>query len=258
MNIGGRMKYYENAYRYYLPTKLPIIIRLDMRAGHTYTKKLAKPYDGIFHYVMIETTKALCREIQGAEMAYTQSDEISILIPNEAPQPYFDNNLQKIVSITAAQASVTFQNVMRETIENYNCYTERERDMFRDIYCSTLNKVMFDSRAFALPPNEIMNYFFWRQFDCRRNSISALAREYFSQKELKNKNCEEMLSMLRQKDIEWWTLYDWKKLGSCITKQEVEVPICYNGVMKTVTRHVWQEDTPTPVFAIHCEECDIL
>lgn len=37
--LGDRMKNnYENISRYYLTRRMPVIIRLDMKAGHTFTK----------------------------------------------------------------------------------------------------------------------------------------------------------------------------------------------------------------------------
>ena len=250
-NFGDRMKSYENVFRYYLPARLPLIVRLDMRAGHTYTRNFVRPYDSIFHYVMVETAIALCHDISGAKLAYTQSDEISILITNDdsiATQPWFDNNLQKIVSLTAAQASITFQNTMRELVEKYNYYNKEEYDFFKQTYLSGLNKVMFDSRAFILPPHEINNYFYWRQTDWRRNSINMLARTYFSQKQLQNKSCDEMMEMLREKNADWYSQSNWKKYGACIVKQEVEMSIHYNDEMKIVKRRIWKEDMTTPCF----------
>ena len=38
--LGDRMKGYENAYRFYLPRRMPVIIRIDGRAFHTFTRGL--------------------------------------------------------------------------------------------------------------------------------------------------------------------------------------------------------------------------
>ena len=109
------MKEYENAYRIYLPRRLPVIIRVDMRAGHTYTQGFVRPFDSIFHDAMVETAQELCKSVDGCKFAYTQSDEISLLVTNDdtiETQPWFNNNLQKIVSLSAAIASVSFQRAM--------------------------------------------------------------------------------------------------------------------------------------------------
>ena len=60
---------------------------------------------------MENTAKYLLENIPGAQCAYHQSDEISILVTNyqlSNREPWFDNNINKIVSITAAMATLTF------------------------------------------------------------------------------------------------------------------------------------------------------
>ena len=100
--IGDRMKQYENCYRLYLPRRNAIIIRCDMRAGHTFTKGFNKPYDKIFATSMWETGKKMCENISGAAFAFVQSDEISLVLvdyKNINTEPWFGNNLQKIVTL---------------------------------------------------------------------------------------------------------------------------------------------------------------
>lgn len=258
-SLGDRMKNYENAYRVYLPNRLPVIVRLDMRAGHTYTRNFQRPFDSYMHKAMVETAKALCAEVSGCKMAYTQSDEISLLITNNdtiETQPWFGNNLQKIVSLTAAKASIVFQQKMHSIVdcESMECTAEDEyRDTLYRKYIAHLDDVMFDSRAFILPEDEVVNYFLWRQRDMERNSIQMAARAYFSHKECDNKNCDELQEMLFQKGINWNNYEVWQKRGSCIKKINVEMPIVYgkdinNLKSKVVKRSRWIEDTNTPIF----------
>jgi len=64
--LGDRMKeFYENRSKHYLPRRVPVIIRLDGKAFHTFTKGLKRPYDEIFHNTMNATMKYLCENIQG-------------------------------------------------------------------------------------------------------------------------------------------------------------------------------------------------
>jgi tRNA(His) 5'-end guanylyltransferase len=52
MTLGDRMKeYYEKPSRNYFPRKSNIIIRIDGKAFHTYTKGFNKPFD----HQMMET-----------------------------------------------------------------------------------------------------------------------------------------------------------------------------------------------------------
>ena len=63
--IGDRMKgYYEDRNRTYLTRRIPVVLRIDGRAFHTFTKGLKKPFDGIFMNSMIDTTLELCKNIQ--------------------------------------------------------------------------------------------------------------------------------------------------------------------------------------------------
>ena len=48
MTLGDRMKEYENVSRIYLTRRIPMIIRVDGRAFHTYTKNFRKPFDKVF------------------------------------------------------------------------------------------------------------------------------------------------------------------------------------------------------------------
>ena len=79
-NLGNRMKAYENVSKPFLTLRCPKVIRLDMRAGHTFTKGMKKPYDIIFASSMQYAAKRLCEEIAGTVFGYVQSDEISLLI----------------------------------------------------------------------------------------------------------------------------------------------------------------------------------
>ena len=116
--IGDRMKEsYENRYRFYFPNRLPIIIRIDGKAFHTYTRGLKRPFDKIFMTAMQNTTLDLVKNIGGCKLGYVQSDEISLLLTNDdtlQTQPWFDNNIQKIVSISASMATLYFNKHFQE------------------------------------------------------------------------------------------------------------------------------------------------
>ena len=136
--LGDRMKAYEEASRTVLPGRLPIIIRLDGKAFHTYTKKLASFNENLSD-VMVETAIAVCKEIQGAQFAYTQSDEISILVHGYkrfTSMPWFDNQVQKMVSVAAGLASATF------TAHSWKIWdTSDDTDL-------KIRPAVFDARAF--------------------------------------------------------------------------------------------------------------
>ena len=217
--------------------------------------RMKNSFDLYMHKAMVETAKALCAEVSGCKMAYTQSDEISLLVTNNdtiETQPWFGNNLQKIVSLTAAKASIAFQKAMNTIYLNTTTCIE-DIDANYTTYIAHLDDVMFDSRAFILPEDEVTNYFLWRQQDATRNSIQMAARAYFSHKECDNKNCDELQEMLFQKGINWNDYKVWVKRGICIKKTELMMPIVYgkdinNLTSKVVKRTRWIEDDNTPIF----------
>ncbi len=196
-SLGDRMKNnYENRYRMFLTRRTPVILRLDGKAFHTLTKAFERPFDDTFMSYMSATAFKLCEEIQGAKCAYVQSDEISILITDFdtlTTDAWFDYNIQKMTSISASIASVTF---------------------------STLygHEAFFDSRVFNLPKEEVCNYFIWRQKDWIRNSVQMVAQFYYSHKQLHQKKIPDMHEMLFAKGINWTNYPTHCKNGQFITK----------------------------------------
>jgi tRNA(His) 5'-end guanylyltransferase len=72
------MKEYENCY-FKVPNRSYVIVRLDGVRFSKYTKNL-KPFDDLLSNVMDATTIELCKQFN--PMAYTQSDEISLIFTN--------------------------------------------------------------------------------------------------------------------------------------------------------------------------------
>lgn len=189
-DLGTRMKRnYEECYKIVLPKRMPLIIRLDGKAFHTFTRKFSKPFDPFLMKIMDLTAIALCKEIQGAQMAYVQSDEISILVHNYQTLKsgsWFNNELQKIVSVSAGVASATFTHEFAKVFPG-----EDHQPVF------------FDSRAFVIPEAEVCNYFIWRQKDWERNSVAMLSQSLFSHKELLGKSKEQQKEMCFLKGKKW-------------------------------------------------------
>lgn len=183
------MKQYEDVSRSYLQLENEdvMVIRVDGRAFHTYTKGAKEPFDEMLQSAMNEVARDLCENIQGARIAYVQSDEVSVVVvpgDKEKSSVWFDGNIQKICSITAAIAST------RMTLESPRIFDR-------------MKIAQFDSRVFALPHAEVVNYLIWRQSDATRNSVQMLARSLFSHKQLNNKSCETMKEMVREKGQPW-------------------------------------------------------
>lgn len=213
--LGDRMKGYEDTTRFRLIRRMPVIIRLDGRAFHTFTKCLKHydesmkdtPFSIKMHDVMCFTTLGLMSQVQNAVFAYTQSDEISILLRDwdkHETEQWFDGNIQKIVSISASTASVVFNHFFDEEVRKAETYKELAQ---------------FDARVFNLPESEVTNYFIWRQQDASRNSVQMLGRFHFSQKQMHGKNNSQVQDMLMlEKGINWNDIPTWMKRGTCAVR----------------------------------------
>lgn len=265
-SLGDRMKGYENISRIYLTRRTPIIIRIDGKAFHSFTRGFARPFDDVLVKSMQDTAKYLCENIMGCKLAYTQSDEISLLLVDYEKletQAWFDNNLQKMVSVAASIATMAFNkfftnNVKNEIMEYKASLVPQSVELQEKIkkYYDTLKQAlekgaMFDARAFILPKEEVNNYFVWRQQDATRNSIQMVAQSNFSQKELQGKNCNVLQDMLHeQKGINWNDYPTVYKRGSCIIKV-YDVIIQYDevgNICGSTERTKWIVDKEIPIF----------
>lgn len=239
--LGDLIKGYEANYNFTLPKRCPIIVRLDMRAGHTLTHGFDKPYDEVFIKTMQETMLYLCKEISGCQFGYVESDEISLLIyeTNPEAEPWFANRLQKICSVSASMATLQFNRKLKENVENWlnsfvECSTKQwlstpptERNesdykfgknekLFAAYDKAITDGGMFDSRVFIIPESVIHPYFIWRQNDCTRNSILGLSQKYFSHKEMQNLKCNDLQNkLLTEKDVNWNNESVVHKRGTC-------------------------------------------
>lgn len=255
-DIGARMKAYENCYRIYLPKRQAVIVRIDGRAFHSFTKGFNRPYDALFAQCMRETAKQLCENISGCVFGYTQSDEISLVLvdyKNINTEPWFGNNLQKIVSISASMATHFFNEefrraVFKESVNNKNWGPDSETPYMKAL---SSRFAFFDARAFIVPREEVANYIYWRQLDCVRNSIQLAGQAYFSHKQLQNKNCDQIQEMLWQEHQVNWSKYpNWFKNGVAIYKQPREI---YHknedGTQSFVVRDKWTIDLEMPMVS---------
>lgn len=189
-SLGDRMKGYERVAQSNLIKRMPVIIRLDGRAFHTYTKRCEKPFDFDLSTIRSEVMDTLCQEIQGVLFGYSQSDEISLVLKDWDTfntQPWFGNKLQKLVSVSASICTA-YWNVLAQCADGERIYGS---DKF-------LQYATFDSRAFNIPKEEVVNYLIWRQQDWERNSVQMLARSKYSHKACHKKSCKELITMLEE------------------------------------------------------------
>ena len=221
MSLGTRMKRYERVSFGLLTRRMPVIIRVDGKAFHTFTRGLVKPHDQAMINSMTNAAIALVNGIQGAQLAYVQSDEISVLLTdyvNFSTEAWFDYEVQKMVSVSASIATASFNHIWKKTMSDraddeclkINAKEWREKEE---------RTALFDSRCFNVPREEVVNAFIWRQQDAIRNSIQGLAQSLFSHKELHGLSCNQLQEkMWQEKQVNWNDLDDYKKRGWCVLK----------------------------------------
>lgn len=213
--LWDRMKeYYENVSRTYLTRRTPVILRLDGKAFHTFTRNFEKPYDRNLIEFMNYTALEVIKDIQGAKCAYVQSDEISILITDYdtlETEAWFDYNVQKMTSISSALSSVAFsKRYLKFLFENNKI----------DVKDILKHNAYFDARVFNIPKDDVVNYFIWRQKDWERNSLQMLARSLYSAKQLHGKKRDELHELIFEKWENWANQKDDEKNWRFISRDE--------------------------------------
>lgn len=200
--LAQRIKRYEASSDVLLTPRMPVIIRVDGRSFSKFTKRLNRPFDQGFINAMVLSATMVMSDMQGCKVAYVQSDEASFLLTDYDKinsQGWFGYELQKMVSISAA------------------CMTAH----FMSFFCDSENVAMFDSRAFNLPKEDVVNYFLWRTKDWQRNSLQMYCRSFFSHQEMHKKSREDMHEMLHSKGKNWTNdLPNQVKNGTFIIKDD--------------------------------------
>jgi len=156
----------------------PLVVRLDGKSFHTWTKGLQRPFDARLQGIMRKVTEALVERFQPL-VGYTQSDEITLVwysAPHETTEYPFDGRFQKLESLTAAYATAVFNHLVPQFIP--------EKAPFL---------AMFDSRAFVVPTlKEAYHAILWRQQDATKNAISMAAHSMFSHSSLQGLHGAQM------------------------------------------------------------------
>lgn len=265
--LGIRMKtYYEQIPKTRLMRRTPVAIRIDGKAFHTFTKGFQKPFDEVLIKSMQATTKYLCENIQGCVLGYHQSDEITLILvdyKNLNSDAWFDYEVQKMCSIAASMATMSFNKFFAEEVHDFRNRMEYNDEGYLNndeynlwtVYNKAVDKgAMFDARCFNIPKEEVTNLIYWRQLDATRNSIQMVGQANFSHKELHGKSCNMIQDMLlTEKDINWNDFPTHQKRGSCCVKSGTTITgatVLENGEVETcsIERPHWYTDNEIPIF----------
>lgn len=246
MDLNKRMKQYERCYKTIITPRSYIIVRCDGKNFSKYTKNLDKPFDSNFTDAMHKTAIKLC-EYFNAKFAYTQSDEISLLITeiggNMQSQPELGNVLQKLCSLTASVATASFNEVR-------NIQYMMEDSNMNPMGPALPNQAYFDSRVFVVPnEDEVFNHMLWRQQDASKNSISMAAHSLLGHKAIMNKTGSEKQDMMMDNHGVNWNDYPVKfKRGVIIKKETYFKDVKTPDGLVSVKRNRWVVDNETPIF----------
>ena len=267
-DLGTRMKtFYENIPKTRLMRRVPVAIRLDGKAFHTFTKGFQKPFDFVLMDTMQQTMKYLCENIQGCVFGYTQSDEITLILVDYqkfTSDAWFDYEVQKLTSVSASMATMAFNKYFSENVVEYNLTHDtlvKRREGLLDNYISAVEKgALFDARCFNIPKEEVTNLIYWRQLDATRNSIQMVGQAHFSHDELQDKTCNMIQDMLMTKyGINWNDFTIPCKRGTACIKVATKVtenikrepqPFGEDRVTTTIIeeRPIWAIDKNMPIL----------
>ena len=183
--LGRRIKRdYEDALRLFLPRRTYIVVRIDGRGFHTFTRELERPYSRALADALDQAALVLCQEMIGCRFGYGQSDEYSFLLTDfetaDAPL-WFDGNVQKIVSVAASLFTGAFN----------RCFCAQ-------------SPAAFDARVMVIAQrSEVEQYFLWRQLDAAANSLNMLVSAHYSHDELLGKSHAEKHDLLHARGVNW-------------------------------------------------------
>lgn len=198
--LDRKMRVFETAADQCVLPGLFVVARLDGRSFSRLTKEVCQfeaPFDVRFRDFMVATTEALMNCGFRVLYAYTQSDEISLLLDRD--EQLFGRKLRKYDSVLAGEASAHFSLQLGRP-------------------------ACFDCRISQLPtPELVIDYFRWRNEDAARNALSAwsywtLRKEGQSEQQatqqLRGLSASQMNELLFQRGINFNELPNWQKRGT--------------------------------------------
>lgn len=212
-----------------VPKNCWIVIRVDGRGFTKLTRdlELEKPFDRVFSTHMERVAKELLLQLDGAIYAYTESDEISVLLPPNFDM--FNRSVEKLVSVSAGIAS---------------SYLEYDGH--------------FDSRIWVgIDETEVIRYFTWRQEDAARCALNGWvyytlikngATRRSATQQMKTKNRSWKHDVLHEHGINFNDLPRWQRRGLAVYYETFVKdgwnPITHQVVQATRRRVVTNRELP--------------
>ena len=234
--LAQRMQGYKAAFDQVLTGRTPVLAHVDGIGFSRYTRGAQKPFDAALGDLMIDVAQGIVERVQGAVLAYTQSDEITILLHGYKgldSQPYRGNRVQKLVSDMAGPTSAQF--------------TALSHRIWDPGKLAGVREAAFAAAVFLVPENDVTNFFLWRQKDALRNSVQMQARSLHSHKEIKGCNVTQMKSMCRDRGVPWESLLPRWQRGACVYRDDGKIVVdrsipLFNVSRDYIERHLALEE----------------
>lgn len=150
---------YEAISDFSIMRKVPIVIKANIRNFKRLTQNLTGAYSVEFYDVMSQAALYCTTYIQDAIFVFYHSDEVIFILRNDLDnnEPWFNNNIQKMVSTVSSLLTIGFYNSLNIMGNNLNL----------------VGDCVFSSKIFSLPNiNETINYLKLKQLDFLENSIN--------------------------------------------------------------------------------------
>lgn len=222
---GDRLKEFERAAEVVLDPSLPIVLRLDGRSFHTWTRCLDRPYDVRLPALMERTMIRVAAEL-GARYAYCQSDEISLILLAEGKAEVpFSGRVQKLASVSASLAAAQFNG---------------DLPMFGVI---SKKAATFDCRVYSVPDRRTAaDVILWREADAIRNSSLGRGQEFMSHKEMHGMSAKEVRAKLLTLGKGWGELPPERKFGTAYARRTVRRKFWQSEIEKLPAKHAARKD----------------
>lgn len=235
-----RHESYKEAYNYKILNNLPVIIQINGRNFSRLTKKLSRPYCKTLLNILSNTLYQSILEIEGAVFGFQYSDDFIFVLKNDRnpeDQPWYQNCIQKIASVSSSIISVNFlKNVLASNIE-------------------LDGDPIFESDVFAVPSiGEAINHLILKQKLCINDAIYRAAQAEFTNqygkdkaiKLLHGKKIPEKLDLLYSNcEIDYQKYYPSEyRLGIAVYK----IPMIIRTKDEDISRKKWVLDFDIPDF----------
>ena len=254
-NLEDKCQYYRGLTDYRIQGNNDILVMLD---GKNFSKLIKnnfkKPFDDDFINMMNKTAQFLCENVQGVKFAYTQSDEISLLITDyDTPETdtLFGGRICKIQSILASLATSEFN-------RQFILYHLKDKGYIGIEYENVIRKMkmaQFDCKVWTVPnQNDAFAWFLYRQLDCVKNSKQQTAQTYLPHKQLLGKDADMQIQMVKEfNGIDWNTFENKYKFGRFVYKVETTETKMIPQLNNTIT-YTRNKFTPMPAWDLTTEE----